>query len=134
VSVGELVDRITILEIKFERIKEPARKADVQTQLAALRVLEAGLAPYRAKLETTISQLKTVNRQLWEAEDQIRLCEARADFGKNFVKLARSIYLLNDERSRLKTQLNLDSGSHHFEEKLYNVISQTYLKFQDWPI
>jgi hypothetical protein len=118
VSVGELLDKIIILEIKAERLHDPAQLANVQRELVALKRIERTLGPAH-DLAPTITGLKAVNRQLWDIEDQIRECEARRDFGKRFVELARSIYRLNDERARLKKAINVTSGSALVEEKSY---------------
>jgi len=122
ISVGELIDKITILEIKAERFVEPDRLANVRRELAALQHVELALGLDRTDLEAAIGDLKRVNRQLWDIEDEIRECETRMDFGVRFVELARSIYKLNDERARLKKTINLLSGSALLEEKSYQGI------------
>jgi len=122
ISVGELMDKITILEIKAERISESDRLANVWRELAALQHVELGLELDQTALESAIGNLKEVNRQLWDIEDEIRECEVRMDFGVRFVELARSIYKLNDERARLKKTINLLSGSAFVEEKSYKGI------------
>jgi hypothetical protein len=118
ISVGELMDKITILEIKSERIKNPGQLENVVRELKALRSVRLGEMD-RAMLDKLSAELKRVNATLWEVEDAIRDCEARGDFGDRFVELARAIYRLNDERARLKKAINLASGSRLFEEKSY---------------
>jgi len=117
VSVGELIDKISILEIKSERIENSTQLANVARELAALRAAVARL-DHRALAEPAAA-LKQTNTQLWGVEDDIRECEARADFGARFVALARAVYRLNDERARLKRVINEISGSRYVEEKSY---------------
>ena len=118
ISVGELMDKITILEIKSERIKNPGQLENVVRELKTLRSVRLGEMD-RAMLDKLSAELKRVNATLWEVEDAIRDCEARGDFGDRFIELARAVYRLNDERSRLKKAINLASGSRLFEEKSY---------------
>ena len=118
ISVGELMDKITILEIKSERITNPSQLERVVQELKALRAVHLGEMD-RAMLDKLSAELKRVNATLWEVEDDIRDCEARGDFGDRFIELARAVYRLNDERARLKKAINLASGSRLFEEKSY---------------
>ena len=118
ISVGELMDKITILEIKFERIKNPSQLKNIVHELEALRAVPLGDID-RTTLDKLSAELKRVNAKLWDVEDAIRDCDARGDFGGSFVELARAVYRLNDERSRLKKAINLASGSRLFEEKSY---------------
>jgi Family of unknown function (DUF6165) len=118
ISVGELMDKITILEIKSERIKNPGQLENVVRELKALRSVRLGEMD-SAMLDKLSAELKRVNAMLWEVEDAIRDCEARGDFGDRFIELARAVYQLNDERARLKKAINLASGSRLFEEKSY---------------
>ena len=118
ISVGELMDKITILEIKSERIKNPSQLENIVHELEALRAVRLRDIE-RAMLDKLSAELKRVNAKLWDVEDAIRDCEARGDFGDRFVELARAIYRLNDERARLKRVINLASGSRLFEEKSY---------------
>jgi Family of unknown function (DUF6165) len=118
ISVGELMDKITILEIKSERIKNPRQLENIVQELEALRAIRLGGAD-RAMLDKLNAELKRVNAKLWDVEDAIRDCEARGDFGHSFIELARSVYQLNDERSRLKKAINRASGSRIVEEKSY---------------
>lgn len=118
ISVGELMDKITILEIKSERIKSPSQLKNIAHELEALRAVRLHEIE-RAVLDKISAELKRVNAQLWDVEDAIRDCEARSDFGEPFIALARAVYRLNDERSRLKKAINLASGSRIVEEKSY---------------
>lgn len=119
VSAGELLDKISILEIRVERVTDPLRRACVQRELETLQLVERQLEPYRTQVETEAQRLGAVNRQLWQAEDEIRNYETRGSFGEAFIELARSIYRLNDERARLKMAINLSLGFVHREEKVY---------------
>jgi hypothetical protein len=117
-SIGELMDKITILEIKSERIKNPRQLENIAHELGALRAVRLGGID-RAMLDKLSAELKRVNAKLWDVEDAIRECDARGDFGDPFIELARAVYRLNDERARLKKAINLASGSRLFEEKSY---------------
>jgi len=118
ISVGELMDKITILEIKCERIKNPRQLKNIAHELDALRAVRLGDLD-RAMLDKLSGELKRLNAELWDVEDAIRDCEARGDFSASFIELARAVYRLNDERARLKKAINLASGSRLFEEKSY---------------
>ena len=118
ISVGELMDKITILEIKSERINNPSQLENILRELEALRAVRLRDIQ-RAMLDKLSAELKRVNAKLWDVEDAIRDCEARSDFGEPFIELARMVYQLNDERSRLKKAINLGSGSRIIEEKSY---------------
>jgi hypothetical protein len=118
ISVGELMDKITILEIKSERIKNPSQLENILRELEALRAVRLRDIE-RAILDKLSAELKRVNAKLWDVEDAIRDCEAHSDFGEPFIELARMVYQLNDERSRLKKAINLASGSRIIEEKSY---------------
>ena len=119
ISVGELMDKLTILEIKSERIKNPSQLKNIVHELEALRAVPLGDID-RTTLDKLSAELKRVNAKLWDVEDAIRDCDARGDFGGSFVELARAVYRLNDERSRLKKAINLASGSRLIEEKSYS--------------
>ena len=118
ISVGELMDKITILEIKSDRIKNSRQLENIARELGALRAVRLGNAD-RAVLDPLSAELKQVNAELWDVEDAIRECEARGEFGEPFVALARAVYRLNDERARLKQAINRASGSRLIEEKSY---------------
>ena len=119
VSVGELLDKITILEIKSERIDDPAKLVNVRRELELLRDTWNASPLAATDVAAAVTGLKTVNEELWEIEDDIRRHEAAADFGESFVKLARSVYHANDRRAALKKDLNLKCGSTLVEEKSY---------------
>jgi hypothetical protein len=119
VSPGELIDRITILEIKAERLRAPDRRAHVTHELDLLRSALRGAALPQPEIGGLSEGLGAINRQLWQVEDSLREREDRQDFGPTFISLARSVYRLNDERARLKRLINETCGSALREEKLY---------------
>ncbi len=118
VSYGELLDKIAILQIKSERMSDPSKLANVRNELDALEqawmahAADADIAALRA-------QLKAVNERLWVIEDDIRIREKAQDFGAEFIRLARAVYFENDERARIKRDINLALGSQLVEEKSY---------------
>jgi tetratricopeptide (TPR) repeat protein len=119
IAPGELIDKITILQIKSERIADPAKLANVRRELAELtEVCDREVAP-SAELTGLAAELKEVNEALWRIEDDIRDCERRRDFGPAFVELARSVYRENDRRAALKRRINDLLGSRIVEEKSY---------------
>lgn len=119
VSWGELIDKITILEIKNARIADPAKRANVARELAALAAARDAGGALPAPVGPLTAELRGVNEALWEIEDAIRDCEARGDFGSGFVDLARSVYRTNDRRAALKRRINEAMGSELVEEKSY---------------
>jgi hypothetical protein len=119
VAAGELFDKITILQIKSERISAPLQLENINRELTSLLETKERLGPGSAALESLIAELKKVNETLWDIEDKIRDCEREKVFGKSFIELARSVYQQNDRRSALKRQINDLLGSHIIEEKSY---------------
>lgn len=118
VSWGELIDKITILQIKHDRFCDGRARGNVACELALLSEFAAG-ATGDPKLADPIASLRGVNQELWEIEDRIRLCEAAGDFGPEFIGLARSVYRQNDRRAAIKRQINDLCGSRLVEEKCY---------------
>jgi hypothetical protein len=119
IAPGELIDKITILEIKTERMRDEDKLKNVRVELDVLaKARDAAIAP-SAELDELARQLKAVNEALWEIEDDIRDCERQGDFGAKFVELARSVYRSNDRRAALKRQINELLGSSLLEEKSY---------------
>lgn len=120
VSIGEIADKITILRIKSERIKDPAKLVNIHAELNALNAVFTQHFPVlAAEVTDAIAQLQAVNEKLWVIEDDIRDCERAKDFGDTFVQLARAVYFTNDERAHLKKVINLALGSAYVEEKSY---------------
>lgn len=118
VSWGELIDKITILQIKAERIDDGEKRANVRHELV---LLTEKLAPVEGHggVQGIMGELREVNTSLWEIEDEIRDCEHAGDFGERFVSLARSVYVTNDRRADLKRRINIELGSSIIEEKSY---------------
>lgn len=118
VSWGELLDKITILEIKADRIEDAAARANVARELALLREVAAPVLP-QPGLAALIEALRSINCALWEIEDAIRARDAAARFDAEFIRLARAVYLTNDERAALKRKINVLLRSVLVEEKSY---------------
>jgi len=119
VSPGELIDKISILEIKLERIGDADKLANVKLEWETLCAARDGAIEPSDELERLSADLKEANGRLWAIEDDIRDCERSKDFGEAFVELARSIYITNDKRARLKREINELLGSRLVEEKSY---------------
>ena len=119
VSPGELLDKITILRIKSARMRDASKLANVRTELEALERLW-NTSPYAAvDVASDVSALLAVNERLWTIEDDIRDKERAQTFDAEFVRLARSVYIENDERAAIKRRLNVQLGSSLIEEKSY---------------
>ena len=124
VSVGELLDKISILEIKKERIKDPSKLKFINNDLDLLKiqlhkVAEPSSFKSGNKLFELFLSLKEINQKLWVVEDDKRLCEKNSDFGEKFIKLSRDVHLLNDNRAKLKLEINNYTGSKIKEIKEY---------------
>ena len=119
VSWGELVDKLTILEIKIERLRDPGAVANARRELAPLAAALAALTPPPVGLAGLQAELRAVNLRLWDIEDAIRAKEAQGAFDAGFIELARGVYRTNDERSRIKRAINLLLRSGIVEEKQY---------------
>ena len=119
ISPGELVDKITILAIKLEHIDDPAKLENISREMDSLAEIYSERVPKSDELDRLTRLLKVVNERLWEIEDDIRACEAAGDFGTAFIDLARAVYVNNDERARLKREINLFLDSDIIEEKSY---------------
>lgn len=119
VSFGELLDKIAILQIKSERIEDPGKLANVRAELSALEKTWMAHPAAGGDVARLRAELKAVNERLWVIEDEIRIKEKAQAFDEEFIKLARSVYYENDERARLKKEINLALGSSYVEEKSY---------------
>ena len=119
VSFGELLDKIAILQIKSERMSDAAKLANVRKELAALEATWAAHPAARQDIAALRGALKAVNERLWVIEDDIRIQEKQQRFDAEFVRLARAVYFENDERARIKKDINLALGSAYVEEKSY---------------
>ena len=118
VSAGELLDKLSILRIKSERIADPEKRRHVQKEMAALETARQGL-PSPLGLAPLEAELAAVNARLWDVEDALRVCERDQDFGPLFIELARSVYHTNDRRAALKRAINDLLGSSLVEVKSY---------------
>jgi hypothetical protein len=119
ITPGELLDKLTILAIKLERITDAAKRAQVNTEWAALEAVRARAIPPSPELAELTAALRRVNEALWDVEDALRVCERDRDFGPRFIELARSVYHNNDERFRLKKRINELLGALFSEQKAY---------------
>ena len=119
VSVGEVVDKVTILEIKSERLSDSEKLRNVAAEIDALRPIVSGGVFDSAELVALTDGLRAVNGELWDIEDDIRAEEAAGRFGERFIELARAVYVTNDRRAELKKKINLATGSQLVEEKSY---------------
>ena len=119
VSWGEVIDKITILEIKAERLTDAAKLANVTKELNELAAVREREFPGHAALAALAGELKAINEKLWVIEDDIRDCERAKDFGPKFIELARAVYFTNDERAQAKRRINDLLGSALVEEKSY---------------
>ena len=118
ISNGELLDKFSILEIKMGNITDPSKLANVENEYRELTSDCTNLLRDSA-ISTLYAELKSINQKLWVIEDDIRDCERSKDFGTKFVSLAREVYFTNDDRARVKKEINLASGSSLVEEKSY---------------
>ena len=119
ISPGEMIDKITILVIKSERIKDAVQLDNVRHELGVLSKKMERDIPSSQSLDVLISELKSVNEALWRIEDDIRDCERTGDYSQPFINLARAVYMNNDKRAHLKRKINLLLGSKIMEEKSY---------------
>ena len=119
VSVGELLDKISILEIKQEKIKDPKKLKFIYDEHSILKDQLDKNVKSDEKLNTLFQSLKDINAKLWVIEDDKRLCEKKSDFTENFIKLSRDVNFLNDDRAKIKLEMNNHTGSKIKEIKEY---------------
>ena len=119
VSVGELLDKISILEIKQEKIKDPEKLKFISDEHSILKDQLDNNVKSDEKLNTLFQSLKDINAKLWVIEDDKRLCEKNSDFTENFIKLSRDVHFLNDDRAKIKLEINNHTGSKIKEIKEY---------------
>ena len=119
VSVGELLDKISILEIKQEKIKDPEKLKYINDEHSILKDQLDNNVKSDEKLNTLFQSLKDINAKLWVIEDDKRLCEKNSDFTENFIKLSRDVHFLNDDRAKIKLEMNNHTGSKIKEIKEY---------------
>lgn len=116
VSNGEIIDKLTILEIKLENISDPGKMANIRKEYSTLLPVAGSIIDLNDHL---VNELREINQKLWNIEDLIREKESKVDFGPEFIELARSVYINNDERARIKREINRNTGSKLVEEKSY---------------
>ena len=119
VSVGELLDKISILEIKKEKIKDPEKLRFINEEYGVLKDQFNKNLKSDEKIDSLFNSLKEINSELWVIEDNKRLCEKNSDFGQQFIKLSRDIHFLNDNRAEIKLEINNHTGSKIREIKEY---------------
>jgi len=119
VSVGELLDKISILEIKKEKIKDPKKLRFINDEHVILKGQLDKNVESSDKLDELLQSLKEINAKLWIIEDDKRMCEKNSDFSKNFIKLSRDVHFLNDDRAKIKLEINNHTGSKIKEIKEY---------------
>jgi hypothetical protein len=118
ISNGELLDKFSILEIKMGNITDPSKLVNIENEYKELTRDCTDLLR-DSTISSLYAELKSINQKLWVVEDDIRECERRKDFGQEFISLAREVYFTNDERARVKKEINFASGSSLVEEKSY---------------
>ena len=119
ISAGELVDKISILEIKREKVKDKTNQAEIEKEYKILKEVQNSNIEMTEKLETLFKEIKQVNLDLWNVEDKLRVREKNKNFGQAFIELARNVYLNNDKRSKIKSEINKILGSNIKEIKQY---------------
>jgi len=119
ISVGELLDKISILEIKLEMVKDENKKKEIKKEYEILSKIQTTSVKLEGKIKNLFESLKKVNMTMWEIEDKVRICEKNKDFGEKFIELARGVYFNNDKRSRIKLEINKKLNSNITEIKEY---------------
>jgi hypothetical protein len=119
ISAGELFDKISILEIKLEKIKDKNNLVEINKEYKILKNAQNSNVKITDKISKLFKEIKEVNINLWNIEDKLRICEKNKDYGKNFIELARNVYLNNDKRSIIKLEINKILGSNIKEIKQY---------------
>ena len=120
ISAGELIDKITILEIKLDKISDKIKINDVSKELVSLQETMQKYFPDQTEISNYMKSLKKINLRLWDIEDAKRLAEKNSDFGEKFIRLAREVYKFNDERAKVKLLINENFGSNIKEVKSYD--------------
>ena len=118
ISASELLDKISILEIKLDKIKGKENLEEINKEYKILKDVQNSSIKVTEKLKTLLKEIKEVNLNLWNIEDKLRICEKNKDFGQNFIELARGVYLNNDKRSKIKLEINniLDSNIREIKQ------------------
>ena len=119
ISAGELLDKISILEIKLEKINDKNNLKEINKEYKILKNAQNSNIEITDSIERLFKEIKEVNINLWDIEDKLRICEKNKDFGKNFIELARGVYFNNDKRAKIKSEINKLLGSNIKEVKQY---------------
>ena len=119
ISAGELLDKISILEIKLDNIKDKEKLAEINKEYKSLEETKKSNIEITENLQKLINQLSEINLKLWNIEEEKRMCEKNADFGKNFIQLSRNVYINNDKRAKIKSDINNLLASNIKEVKSY---------------
>ena len=119
ISAGELLDKLSILEIKIDKIKDKSSQQEINKEYQILKRSKDLNIKKDIEIDSLFSELKKINLNLWNIEDKIRICEKNKDFGKNFIDLARNVYFNNDKRAKIKSDINKKLGSNIKEIKQY---------------
>ena len=120
ISTGELLDKLSILEIRLDKIQDKNSLVEINKEYEILKNLKNSNTESSEKIEHLFNEIKKVNLNLWNIEDEIRVCEKNKDFGQTFIELARSVYFNNDKRSKIKSEINKLSNSNIREIKQYS--------------
>ena len=120
ISPGELLDKISILEIKIEKVKDKNSLEEIKKEYKILKEIQTSSIEITGEIKDLFQSVKNVNIKLWNTEDKLRICEKNKDFGKRFIELARSVYFANDERAELKSKINKILKSNIIEIKQYD--------------
>ena len=120
ISPGELLDKISILEIKIEKVKDKNSLEEIKKEYKILKEIQTSSIEMTGKIKDLFQSVKNVNVKLWNIEDKLRICEQNKDFGKNFIELARGVYFNNDNRAKLKNEINEILKSNIREIKQYD--------------
>ena len=119
ISAGELLDKISILEIKLEKIEDKNNREEIKKEYKILKEIQNSSIKFDYKVKELFNSIKVINIKLWNIEDELRVCEKNKDFGENFIELAREVYFNNDKRSKIKSEINKILGSNIREVKQY---------------
>ena len=119
ISAGELLDKISILEIKLEKVKDKKSQEEIKKEYKILKEIQNSSTKMTGKIRDLFQSVKNVNIELWDIEDKLRIYEKNKDFGKDFVELARGVYFNNDKRAKIKSEINNILGSTISEVKQY---------------